>query len=44
MRSEIKLLSAVNVRELQKQVDQMAKELRVLDNSIQAANWATELI
>ena len=44
MRSEIKLLSAVNVRELQKQVDQMAKELRLLDNSIQAANWATELI
>ena len=44
MRSEIKLLSAVNVRELQKQVDQMAKELRLLDNTIQAANWATELI
>ena len=44
MRSEIKLLSAVNVRELQKQVDQIAKELRLLDNSIQAANWATELI
>ena len=44
MRSEIKLLSAVNLRELQKQVDQMAKELRLLDNSIQAANWATELI
>ena len=44
MRSEIKLLSAVNVRELQKQVDQMAKELRLLDNSMQAANWATELI
>ena len=44
MRSEIKLLSAVNVRELQKQVDQMAKELRLLDNSIQAANWATDLM
>ena len=44
MRSEIKLLSTVNVRELQKQVDNMAKELRLLDNSIQAANWATDLI
>ena len=44
LRSEIKLLSAVNVRELQKKVDQMAKELRLLDNSIQAANWSTELI
>lgn len=43
MRSEIKWLSTVNVKELQKQVDQMAKELRLLDNSIQAANWATEL-
>ena len=44
MRSEIKWLSTVNVRELQKQVDQLAKELRALDNAIQAANWATELI
>ncbi len=44
MRSEIKWLSTVNVRDLQKQADEMAKELRLLDNSIQAANWATELI
>ena len=44
MRSEIKWLSAVNVRALQKQADQMAKQLRLLDNTIQAANWATELI
>lgn len=42
--TEIKLLSTVNVKELQKQVDAMAKELRLLDNSIQAANWATELM
>ena len=41
--TEIKLLSTVNVRELQKQVDEMAKRLRLLDNSIQAANWSTEL-
>ena len=44
MRSEIKWLSTVNVRELQKQVDQLAKELRLLDNAIQAANWATDLM
>lgn len=43
-RSEIKLLSTVNVKELQMQVDVMAKNLRLLDNSIQAANWSTELI
>jgi len=42
--TEIKLLSTVNVKDLQKQVDAMAKELRLLDNSIQASNWATELI
>ena len=42
--TEIKLLSTVNVKQLQKQVDAMAKQLRLLDNSIQAANWATELI
>lgn len=42
-RTEIKLFSAVNVKDLQKQVDALARELRLLDNSIQAANWATEL-
>ena len=44
MRSEIKWLSTVNVRELQKRVDELARELRLLDNTIQAANWATQLI
>ena len=44
MRSEIKWLSTVDVRKLQKQVDELAKGLRLLDNSIQAANWETELI
>ncbi len=41
--TEIRLLSTVNVKDLQKQVDDTAKELRLLDNSIQAANWATDL-
>ena len=43
-RGEIRVYSTVQVPELQKQVDGMAKELRLLDNSIQAANWATDLI
>lgn len=42
-RTEIKLLSAVNVKALQKQADEMAKKLRLLDNSIQETNWNTEL-
>ena len=43
-RSEIKILPTVNVAELQKTVDATAKELRQLDNAIQAANWTTELL
>ncbi len=43
-RMEIKLLSTVSVQELQKQIDGMSRDLRLLDNAIQAANWATELI
>ena len=44
MHSEIKVLSTVNVRELQKQVDAMSKQLRETDNRIQALNWNTELL
>ena len=43
-RTEIKILSAVNVKDVQGQADALAKELRLLDNTIQAANWTTELI
>ena len=43
-RSEIKILPTVNVAELQKTVDRIAKELRQLDNAIQQANWTTELL
>lgn len=43
-RSEIKIVSTVNVRELQQKADAMAKELRLLDNRIQQLNWTTELI
>ena len=42
-RSEIKILSAVDVKELQKRADRTAKELRMLDNTIQQTNWTAEL-
>jgi len=41
--TEIKVLSAVNVAELQKRVDAMSHELRTLDNTIQQANWTTDM-
>lgn len=43
-RNEIKILSTVNVRELQKQVDDMSRELRLTDNALQQANWTVELM
>ena len=42
-RTEIKIMSAVDVKALQKQADEMAKELRLVDNKIQETNWLTEL-
>ena len=41
--SEIKVKSTVNVRALQKQVDELAKQLRELDEAIQEKNWTTEI-
>lgn len=41
--SEIRILSAVNVKELQKKADALSHELRVLDNTIQQTNWLSEL-
>ncbi len=41
---EIKICSTVSVPELRKQVDSWSKELRLLDQDIQEANWLTELI
>lgn len=43
-RTEIKILSTVNVKEIQKKVDRLAKELRLVDNKIQQANWNIDLI
>ena len=41
---EIKIRSTVNVREMQKQLDVASKALRELDETIQEANWTTELL
>ena len=32
-----------NVKTLQKDLDNMSRELRLLDNAIQSLNWSTEL-
>ena len=42
--TEIKMLPAIPVADLQKQVDRMAKDLRLLDNLLQQTNWTTNLI
>lgn len=42
--SEIRIRSTVNVRDLQKQVDGCARQLRELDETIQEKNWTTQLI
>ncbi len=42
-RSEIKIMSAVDVKALQKKTDEMSKQLRLIDNTIQQTNWTTEL-
>lgn len=41
--SEIKILRAVDVKAIQKEVDALSRELRQMDNTIQQANWQTEL-
>ena len=43
-RSEILVLPSIDVKETQKKVDQLAKDIRELDNLIQATNWNTDLI
>ena len=43
-RTEIKVLSTVNVAEIQAQIDRMARDYRELDTRIKEANWNTELL
>jgi len=42
--SEIRIRSAVNVADMQKELDQKSKAFRELDARIQEANWTNELI
>ncbi|MBQ4578568.1 MAG: DIP1984 family protein [Clostridia bacterium] len=41
--TEIKIVSTVNVKSLQKELDNLSRELRLLDNTIQSLNWSTNL-
>ena len=43
-RSEIKMLSALSVKELRQEADRLAQAARELDIQIQAANWANSLV
>lgn len=44
MRSEIRMLSAIDVRATRREADELAHELRELDTGIQEVNWTTDLL
>lgn len=44
LRSELKMLTSLNVREMRARTDQFARELRELDARIQRANWEVDLL
>ena len=44
LRTEIKIFSTVDIPPLQKQIDDMSKELRLTDNRLQQANWTVDLL
>lgn len=44
LRSEIRIMSTVDVAALRRQVDGLCKELRELDMRLQGLNWQVELI
>lgn len=43
-RTEIKIVSTVSVSEIQTDLDELSKQLRITDEKIQELNWTTELI
>lgn len=43
-KTELKISPTVDVRKLQKTVDDMSKQYRELDTAIQELNWTTELL
>ena len=42
--TDIKIKQTINVASWQAEIDQMAKNLRLLDNKLQENNWQTDLI
>jgi hypothetical protein len=44
MRLELRSITTVNLGQLQKQVDDVARDYRELDTRIQAMNWAVDLV
>lgn len=43
-RTEIKMTTVIDIAELQKDIDALAKQIRVLDTAIQEKNWLTPLL
>lgn len=43
-RTEIKYVSTIDIKEFQKEVDNLSKEHRILDTKIQGLNWNVDLI
>lgn len=43
-KAEIKIISTVSVVDIQKDLDKISKELRLIEEKIEEANWTTELI
>ncbi|MBJ8326237.1 DIP1984 family protein [Streptococcus pacificus] len=43
-RSEIKYISTVDVKKIQKEIDKLSKAYRELDTAIQAMNWQIDLL
>ncbi|GAB5519355.1 MAG: DIP1984 family protein [Rhodothermales bacterium] len=43
-RSEVKFVSTIKVRDIQREADGLSKQLRELDAAIQAANWNVDLL
>jgi len=42
-KSEVKFIATVSISELQKQIDQLARQFRELDTKLQELNWKTDL-
>ena len=42
--TEIKVVPTLKAAELQKEIDRMAREIRLLDNTLQETNWTRDLI